>query len=370
MKINEFIAYLPAMYYSALEEGGPSYYLQSDPGGGKTSAYRTFPKTMARIDPTAKYGFAVINGANFTLMTGGGFMIPTKDAKGRDIAKFTLPSWYYTEKEHLPLDQFDGGVLLVDEYDKLGQDEKKIVGEAALSKVLCGHQLPPNWVVMFAGNYLHNRSGGGRDLDHMILRRITLELQNDVEATVDYFKSINVLPETIQFAEENPQLLFEPQPEDQRPRCCPRTLHQCDIMLRSLMSAFETDKIPTDPLAQELVKGGIGLPAQTQFIKTIRLGQEAPSYEEVIANPMKIALPVRPDALRLMSYKMASKVQARDAEKVISFMSRMPQEFTTIFVQLACLRNYELALEPHFLAWCGKYSALTAVLNRYKVTDK
>ena len=33
----------------------------------------------------------------------------------------------------------------------------------------------------------------------------------------DWAKSEKLLPETITFAEDNPQLLFEPQPQDQRP---------------------------------------------------------------------------------------------------------------------------------------------------------
>ena len=377
MKINQFIARLPALYFSAMEKGGPSYYLQGDPGGGKTSAFDTFPRTMKRLFPNEAYGLGVINGANFTLMTAMGFMIP-KEIKGRDgivrdISKFTDPYWMYIEMpdgswKHMS--EFTGGILLIDEYDKLGQDEKKIVGEAALSKVLGTHRLPSGWVVMFAGNYLHNRSGSGKDLDHMILRRITLHVQNDVECTVDYFKSINVLPEIVQFAEENPQLLFEPQPEDQRPRGCPRTIRQVDIHLQSLMRLFGTDKIPTDPLTQEEIAGGIGKPGCAQLVKTINLGQELHSFEEVVANPTTITLPGKPDAQRLMSYKLASRVTVETASKVLQFMGRMPQEHQAMFVRMAVQRNYQIAFQPDFAAWCGRHSALIAILTKYKVEDK
>jgi hypothetical protein len=324
---------------------------------------------MKRIDPQGNYGMSIINGANFTLMTAMGFMVPVTDANGRQVSQFTLPYWWMTT-EGKPLDAYDGGIILVDEADKLGMDEKKIVGEAALSKILGTHKFPPGWVVVFAANRMSDRSGSTRELDHLINRRIKIEITDDVESWVEWALAEKLLPETIQFGEENPQLLFEPKPDDQRPWCTPRSLHQCDIHLQSLMRSFDTDKIPTDPLTQEEVKGGIGAPACAQFMKTIRLGQELSSYEDVIANPTKVTLPGKPDAMRLMSYKIASRVGVADAKQALTFMARLPMEHQTIFVRMAIQRQYQLAFEPNFAAWCGRNTALIAILNRYKTENK
>jgi hypothetical protein len=369
MKLNQLLARIPALYYSALENGGPSYICESAPGRGKTSVWMQFPKLMKRIDPQGNYGISVINGANFTLMTAMGFMVPTTDAQGREVSKFTLPYWWLTT-EGKSLDEYDGGVILVDEADKLGMDEKKIVGEAALSKILGNHRFPPGWVVIFAANRMSDRSGSTRELDHLINRRIRIEITDDVEAWVEWALAEKLLPETIQFGEENPQLLFEPKPDDQRPWCTPRSLHQIDIHLQSLMRSFDSDKIPTDPLTQEEVKGGIGAPACAQLMKTIRLGQELSSYEDVIANPLKVTLPGKPDAQRLMSYKIASRVSNADAKQALAFMARMPMEHQTIFVRMAIQRHYQLAFQPDFAAWCGRNTGLIAILNRYKVENK
>jgi hypothetical protein len=370
MKLNELEARLPALYYSALEDGGPSYYVTSAPGRGKTSVFKTFKRSMKRIDPEGKYGFAYINGANFTLMTAMGFMVWADDAKGRAVSKFSLPYWYYDADDHVTLDEYNGGLLFIDEADKLGMDEKKIVGEVALSKILGNHRLPPGWVAMFAGNRLSDRSGSTKELDHLINRRIEIAVQDDVESWKEWALGGNLMAETIQFGEENPQLLFEPKPEDQRPWCTPRSLHQIDIHLRSLMASFGTNKIPTDPLTQEEVKGGIGAPACAQFMKTIRLGQDLHSYEEVVANPQRTSVPTRPDAQRLMSYKLASRVVPSDAAVVLEYMQRLPEEHQVMFVRMAIQRNYQLAFQPDFAAFCGRKTALIAILNRYKTADK
>ena len=369
MKLNQILARLPALYYSALEPKGPSYYLKGKIGRGKTTTLESFPKLMKRIDPEGNYGVSIINGANFTLQTAMGFMIPKDDGHDNMVSIFTRPYWWMTT-EGKPLDFYTGGFIIVDEADKLGGDEKKIVGEAALSKVLGNHRFPPGWVAIFAGNFMNEKSGSSREPRHLIGRRIEIEVTDDLESTLDYYHEARLLPETIQFAEENPQLVFEPMPEDERPWCTPRSLHQADTHLQSLMRSFDTDKIPTDPLTQEEVKGGIGVPAMTQFMKTIRLGQELSSYEDVIANPMKVTLPGKPDAQRLMSYKIASRVSVDDAKQALQFMARMPMEHQTVFVRMAIQRTYQLAFQPDFAAWCGRNTALIAILNRYKVESK
>lgn len=370
MKLNQLEARLPALYYSALMEGGPSYYIESAPGRGKTSLFKLFPKLMRRLDPKGKYGIVVINGANFTLMTAMGFMVWETNAKGQTIAKFTLPYWWFTT-EGKPIDEYDGIIILVDEADKLGMDEKKIVGEAALSKRLGNHDFPAGVVVMFAGNRMSDKSGSTRELRHLINRRIKIEVTDDVESWADWARKESLLPETITFGEENStNCLFEPMPEDDRPWCTPRSLHQIDIHLRSLMASFGTDKIPTDPLTIEEINGGIGKPAGTQLVKTIRLGQELLDFDVVIANPTGVTLPSKPDAQRLMSYKMASRVEESNAKAALQFMERMPMEHQAMFVRMATQRNYQIVFEPTFTKWCSRHSALTAILTKYKVEDK
>jgi hypothetical protein len=370
MKLSALLTRLPALYYSAIEEGGPSYYIKGKIGRGKTTTFRQFPRMMKKAGVPGRFGFGLLNGANFTLQTAMGFMVPTKDEKsGHMRSVFTLPYWWTTE-EGLSLDAYDGGILLIDEADKLGSDEMKIVGEAALSKVLGNHRLPPGWVVMFAGNFMNEKSGSRKEPRHLIGRRIEIRIDDDLESTIDYYHSINLLPETIKFAEENPQLVFEPMPEDERPWCTPRSLHQCDIHLQSLMRSFDTLEIPTDSLTIEEMSGGIGKPAATMFIKVIRLGQELHSYEEVVANPATITLPSKPDAQRLMSYKLAARVTEADAKAVLTFMTRMPVEHQTMFVRMTIQRHYELAFQPDFAAWCSKNTALVAVLTRFKSSDK
>jgi hypothetical protein len=332
---------------------------------------RKFKRLMKRIDPERKYGIALINGANFTLMTAMGFMVPKEDAHKEMVSVFTRPYWFYDIEDGKPLYEYDGGLIFIDEYDKMGVDEKKIVGEAALTKRLGNHNFPPGWVAMMAGNPVASRSGSTRDLMHMINRRIEIDIKDDPESWAEWAREAMLLPEVITFAEENPQLLFEPLPADQRPWCTPRSLHQIDIHLRSLMKSFgqsegKDRRIPVDPLTQEECAGGIGVPASAQLFKTIRLGQEVASYEAVVANPETVTLPSKPDGKRLLTYKLAQRVSEKDAPKVLKCIQRLEQEFQTIFVRQACQQNFKLTFVKEVAEWCQKNVALVAILNRFK----
>jgi hypothetical protein len=321
---------------------------------------------MKRIDPERKYGIALINGANFTLMTAMGFMVPEKDKRGDTVSVFTRPYWYYDIEDNLPMHDYDGGILFVDEYDKMGIDEKKIVGEVALTKRLGNHNLPPGWIAMFAGNLTSSRSGSTKDLMHMVNRQCEVPIRDDMESWSNWARAEMLLAEVITYAEENPQLLFEPMPADNRPWGTPRSTHQVDIHLKSLMKSFGADKIPTDPLTAEEIAGMIGAAASAQLIKTIKLGQEVASYEAVLSNPERVTLPSKPDGKRLLTYKLAQRVNEKDAPKILTCMTRLEQEFQTIFVRQAVQQNHRLVFVPEVAEWCGKNTALLAILNRFK----
>ena len=48
VKLNQLVSRLPALYYSALEPKGPSYYLKGKIGRGKTTTFEQFPTDHER----------------------------------------------------------------------------------------------------------------------------------------------------------------------------------------------------------------------------------------------------------------------------------------------------------------------------------
>jgi len=366
MKLSEVEARIPAWYAASLADKGPSWYVSSKPGRGKTSVIETAPALLEKAFGDGKYGFVCINGACLTLSTATGYLWPVDGADGAKYSRFTRPDWWITS-EGKPLEDYVGGIILVDEEDKLGLDEKKIVGEAALSKRFASHQLPEGWVVWFAGNLSTDRSGSTKKYDHLINRRNQIEISDDLGSLLEWMKTRGgCMPETIVFAEENGHLVFSNAPEVQGPWCTPRSLVQQDTYLRELMDVMSLTLIPTDATTIEEVQGGIGSGAAAAYFATIRIGQELPTYEEIIANYKTVKVPHKPDAMRLAAYKIAGRVSKEDANQAVGYMLRFPEEFQIIFAKMAAHKNKTLVLHQAFKDFCSKHSSLLAMMATFK----
>ncbi len=363
MKLSEIEKRIPLWYAASVQPKGPSWMLLGGPGRGKTSMIEQAPAMLAARTPDKKFGLVVINGACFTLTKATGYLWPV-EVDGKQYSRFTRPDWWVTQ-EGKPLEAYDGGIIFVDEADKLGADEKKIMGEAALSKRLASHDLPPGWVVWFAGNRSQDRSGSTKEFDHLINRRNQITVDDDLESLVRWMEKNSCLPETIIFAHENPNIVFPDKlPDVQGPFCTPRSLASADAWLRLLMTEAKTSVIPTDATTTEELAAGIGAGAAAQLIAAIRLGQELPSFEQIIAAPTTVKTPTRPDAQMLASYKLAARASKATIEAVLKYVDRLPKEFAVIFARAATTRDKSLINHPAVIKWCGTNAALVATLGR------
>jgi hypothetical protein len=357
MKLNDVLRRMPFWYANRR-----SVYLKSPPGRGKTSVLVQASDMLSkRLDKNL--GHVVINGPLLTLGDASGYLIPKHMPDGRAESVFTDPFWFRT-KEGKRLDEYDGGIIIVDEADKMDTDIKKIIGEAALSGRLGPHQLHGGWVVWMAGNRAQDRSGSTKELDHLINRRMELDIQDDLDSWKDWADENGLLPVTKAFADQNPQIVFsEGVPDKQGPWCTPRSLAAWDGYLREVTGG--TEDIPEDdPLLIEEGAGMIGMGAASQYFGFVRLERRLPKFKDIVADPTGVAAPKdKPDAAMLIVYNLAERVDAKTLAPVIRYMQRLPEEFATPFAKAACKRNSELVIEPAMRQWVSKNASLMAALS-------
>jgi len=101
-----------------------------------------------------------------------------------------------------------------------------------------------------------------------------------------------------------------------------------------------------------------------QLINTIKLDKEMPKYERIVADPEKVKVPERPDALMLVCFTLAHRVSEKDAAAVIKYVERMPKEFGVVFARSACHRVNTLVKTPAFNAWAFKNASLMAAIAK------
>lgn len=355
MKLNDVIKRIPGWY-----KAGHSIYLKSPPGRGKTTVL-ALSSTILSKSLGGNYGHVIINGPLLTPGDAVGYLIPKHHDNGRVSSVYTEPFWFVTtEGKHIT--EYDGGVIIVDEADKMDTDVKKVIGEAALSGRLGPHRLPKGWVVWMAGNRAQDRSGSTKELDHLINRRMEIDIQDDIESWLDWANTNGMMPLTQAFAAQNPQIVFtDGVPDKQGPWCTPRSLAMADEYIRA--ATGNTGDIPDDPLLVEEIAGKIGTGAATQYFGFVRLEREMPKFEKIIADPTKVKTPEKPDAQMLVVYNLAHRVDAKTIKPVITYVERMPKEFAVTFAKAACKRNPELVIDPAMREWSTKNATLMAALT-------
>lgn len=342
---------------TTMYKSGKCYYLKSAPGRGKTT---TIVEAVPRIakELGKHLGLVVINGPLLTPADAVGYLVPVHKDTGPE-SSYTKPFWWRTS-EGKSLDEYDGGILFVDEADKMDTDVKKVIGEMALSGRCGPHELPKGWVVWMAGNRSQDRSGGTKELDHLINRRCELDVTDDLAGWEQWAFNNGVHPSIIAFANQNPQIVFpDTVPEKQGPFCTPRSLVACAEML-SMMG--DGDDLPTDTDAIEYASGYIGQAASAQLFATLRLAAELPPLDQIIASPLTCKVPTKPDAQMLVCYNLAARTDASNLGPIIQYVERMPADFAVTYAKNACMRLPMLVARPEMLDWSKRNNSLMTTL--------
>ncbi len=366
MKLSEVITRMP--YWYAAKK---SVYLKSAPGRGKTETLSRAPAILSAA-LGKRMGVVIINGPLLTPADSIGYLVPKKatsvtpDGNTRDHMEsvYTDPFWFRTD-EGLRLDEYDGGIIVVDEADKMDVDVKKVIGEAALSGRLGPHKLPKGWVVWMAGNRQKDRSGSTKELDHLINRRLEIDVTDDIESWNTWAVGHGVTPLTLAFANQNPHIVFsDGVPEKQGPWCTPRSLVAADDYFR-VLPRDANGSLPDDPLTMEDVSGMMGEAAAAQLFSFVKLEREMPKYEDIVANPQGVKIPQKPDAQMLVCYTLAARVKVEECDKVISYMDRLPKEFGVIFGKSAVGRDPKLIVTAGFQKWIKENASLMAQIGNH-----
>ncbi len=355
MNLDQVVKRIPYWYASR-----KCIYLTSPPGRGKTETLSAAPTMLSKM-LVRNLGLVVLNGPLLTPADSIGYLVP-KHSEHYTESIYTDPFWWRT-REGKRLGEYDGGIILVDEADKMDTDVKKVIGEAALSGRLGPHSLPPGWVIWMAGNRAEDRSGSTKELDHLINRRLEIAITDDVQSWTNWAMAHLVQPMTVAFANQNTQIVFDPKrPEKQGPWCTPRSLVGADDYLKVL--GENLGDIPDDPSTIEEISGMIGMGAATQLFAFVRLEREMPKYETIKANPMGAKLPAKPDAQMLVCFNLAHRVTQEDAAPIITYIERMPKEFAVTFLVAAVKRIHSLVNTPAVAKWTSENASLMAAINK------
>lgn len=361
MKFNDIITRLP--YWYAAKK---CVYLKSAPGRGKTTVLSEAPRLLGNMFGKS-FGLVIINGPLLTPADSVGYLIPRKvtgvDGVEHMESVYTDPFWFRT-REGKRLDEYDGGIIVVDEADKMDLDVKKVIGEAALSGRLGPHVLPEGWIIWMAGNRQKDRSGSTKELDHLINRRMEVDVDDDIVSWNDWANANGVPYLYKAFANQNTEIVFSNElPKEQGPWCTPRSTVEA-AFFHDKLPKMADGGLPDDPTTTEEIAGMIGDNAAGQLFAFVKLEREMPKFEDIVRNPGSERVPTKPDACMLVAFNLAHRVDEQTIDQVVEYINRMPSEFGVTFGRSAVARNPKLVSSKGMMAWVKTNATLMAQIAR------
>lgn len=347
-------------------DAGISVELISSPGIGKSEFVADLVDHLSARDGKP-WGFSTAFLATYTPPDLIGYQFKGERVYGGKTVTVTDPSmplWMIT-REGNPVHDYDRGLLFLDEYGQGESDVKRASAELLLNHRIGPWALGRGWGVIAASNRSTDRSGVTKGFDFVINRRMQFEITPDVNAWTEWAISKEVMPLTIAFANQNPNIVFEGKvPDQQGPWCTPRSLVMADKFLQR-NAQQNGGAVPfQSPIITEALQGIVGAGAAAQLVAFCRLESELPKFEDIIAAPGKVKVPNKPDAQMLSCHSLAHRVDEKTIAPVIEYVERMPKEFAVTFAHVACKRKPMLVNTGAVQKWAKDNASLMAAIAR------
>ncbi|KKM93567.1 hypothetical protein LCGC14_1207110 [marine sediment metagenome] len=332
-----------------------SIELVSGPGMGKSEGVAQVAHELSTL-PVEKGGLGEPCGfLPFFLSTKeapdiGGFGLPGKDTDGTAIMRWTKAPW-------MPrADSPKHGIVFLDEFRQSNHDVQKPSAELLLNGQVGESKLPITWMVIAASNREKDRSGVQRELAFVANRRMEIKIEPNLDAWVQWAEYKVIHWAAIAFAKHQPGLIFrEDIPEKSGPFCTPRSFVKMSHMIGKLDMEMFT----------EAAAGLVGEGTAAQFVAFLRVVEQLPSFDDIVADPKKCRTPEtdRPDAQYATMQMIAHRVDDDTAAPAFTYLKRMPKEFQVAGLKATLRRCPAVLRSKDFSAWVRENKDLLVNAN-------
>jgi hypothetical protein len=277
-----------------------------------------------------------------------------------DTTKWKVP-------DEFPQVERDGkeGILFLDELNAAPPSMMAAMFGLVLDRKVGDYVLPDGWRVVAAGNRQADRAAAQRMPSALANRFAHIDVDADTSAAslgvenvhVKHFIDIGIDPVLVAFLRFRPAMIhlmpgqkvaqYE-LPADTKAFPTPRSWEQAAKYLKKDSSR-----------RLSLVSGVVGDGAAAELEGFIRIYQNLPSLDLILANPNSAPIPDDPAARFAVSSGLARKVDAKSLDNGMAYMQRLPREFEILFAVDSVRKDPGLSHTQAFTNWAVRNQDVT-----------
>ena len=362
MRILDLVQLAPRMY-----RAGGTISLLGPPGCGKSQVIRDTITAKLSAEYGEPFGFYDSLAPTLDAPDYKGFLVPTKDADGTPTSFFTrspeLPSKEYLAKH-------PRGIYLVDELSSAEMLTQKALAPVLLEKRFGNECLPDGWQVWAASNRMSDRAGVVRQPSHVRNRVREITLENDAISWAVWAEQADIHPLIIAWAKQQPTVAFSNEvPATDRPFSTARSLTRAARLLQVDLERNDDGQIiemeiPSDGLVQQGVIGDIGEGAAAALFGFLKVHDQLPTLEEIIADPKKAKCPSDLSAGWAAGQMCIHYAKGGNIDKLWQYTERLPREVQVSMAKSLLERSGSALLNsPALIKWIHANKALINASN-------
>lgn len=257
--------------------------------------------------------------------------------------------------DEFPQVERDGaeGILFLDELNAAPPSMMAAMFGLVLDRRVGDYTLPPGWRVIAAGNRQADRAAAQRMPSALANRFAHIDVDADTSGGhdnvhVEHFTRLGLNPKLIAFLRFRPALIHLMPKNDERAFPTPRSWEQAAKVL----------ELP-NALRLQAVSGIVGEGAAAELEGFLRVYQNLPSLDLVLANPNSAPVPEDPAARFAITAGLARKVDDKSFDNGMAYMQRLPREFEIMFAVDAVRRDPKLSHTKAFVDWATRNQDVT-----------
>ena len=307
-------------------------FLEGPPGGGKSSLVQ---------QATVRHGVDFIDLR----------LVQLDPVDLRGIPTVVDGQTIWAAPNFLPRDPDWKGVLFLDELPQAVPLVQNTVSQLVLDRYIGDYKLPDGAIIVAAGNPRSSKAATNEMPRHLANRFVFIKVKTSSKVWLQWAAGNGVRPEVTSFFRMHDNLLhaFE-------------ASQQCNPTPRSWAYVSTILDLPVDAqVRSSLIAGAVGEGAANVFEGHLRLWEQVPDLDEVLADPENAPVPHGENAPGI-TYALAAKlsriINEKNADAAITYLRRLPVEYGVVAMKEATAVNEKLFMAKPVRKWFADNSSL------------